>query len=45
MALLRAALVDRDDRLQKDRSNLMQAQLKMQVRHPMSERRIPCDTS
>ena len=32
MALLRAALVDRDERLQKNAGNLMQAQLQMQVR-------------
>lgn len=32
MALLRAALVDRDERLQKDRDGLMQAQLRIQVR-------------
>ena len=31
MALLRAALVDRDERLQKNQGDLMQAQLRMQV--------------
>ena len=42
MALLRAALVDRDERLQKSAGNLMQAQLQMQVRRcPIRSRAAP----
>ena len=45
MALLRAALVDRDDRLQKNKADLMQAQLHMQVRSraPRSRKLVICD--
>jgi len=32
MALLRAALVNRDERLQKNKGDLVQAQLQIQVR-------------